>query len=247
MNKVGKFVFLGAPGVGKGTFAKIIINRSSGKWKHLSPGDFIRKEIKAGTSIGQELHSYVKEGKLVPETLMTKYWLPTVENTMADLQNQSSGEEMSGIILDGYPRTLAQCQFLDQNISSGMDFIAINITLNLDIAVQKLLARCHCQVCGKSYNTAHIVDNGYDMPAIPPDQICSKSNDRSSCSHHLSRRSDDSIDVISQRLIEYEQNLQPVLQHYAKTNRLAEMEVKKGVKDIDKLWSIMMEKFKSRK
>lgn len=238
MKSASKFVFLGAPGVGKGTFAKMIVDRSAGRWHHLSPGDYFRAEIKAGTAVGKELASYVTAGKLVPEEMVTNYWLPNVADTIARLDDDPE----SGIILDGYPRTVEQCQLLDQAIPCGQDFIAMNITLRRDMAVAKLLGRCHCRLCGQSYNTTQLMEDGYDMPPILPVGSCSKSAAGASCSETLSRRADDTPEVINERLAEYERHLEPILRYYRDQDRLAEMEVKKGVKDIDRLWGIMVSK-----
>lgn len=245
-SNLAKFVFLGAPGVGKGTYAKLLIDRSEKRWKHLSPGDFIRKEMTSNTVIGQELASYVHAGKLVPEELMSKYWLPTVGKIMEEMENHASvGDKTIGIILDGYPRTIEQCKLLDEIIPSSNDnkFLAMNITLRRDIAVMKLLGRCHCERCGKSYNTEGLVDEEYDMPPILPTQPCKNSPTQGSCQESFSKRVDDTPEVIRARLEDYDNRLDPILQYYRDQNRLVEMDVKKGVKDIDRLWSIMMDKF----
>eukprot|EP01039_Chlorochromonas_danica_P009210 gene9210-10170_t len=257
-SNLAKFVFLGAPGVGKGTYAKMLIDRSERRWKHLSPGDFIRKEMTSGSVIGQELASYVHAGKLVPEDLMSKYWLPNVAKIMEEMENavasSSSSSSMDddktiGIILDGYPRTIDQCKLLDEVIPStnGNKFLAMNITLRRDIAVMKLLGRCHCERCGKSYNTEGLVDHEYDMPPILPAEPCKNSPTQGSCRESFSKRVDDTPEVIHARLEDYDNRLDPILQYYRDQNRLAEMDVKKGVKDIDRLWSIMMDRFHHNK
>ncbi|RYH12787.1 hypothetical protein EON65_37295 [archaeon] len=240
--KIAKFIFLGAPGAGKGTYAKLLCSRSNGKWRHLSPGDFFRQEIKNQTPTGQLLTSYIQSGKLVPENTVMDVWLPKVTKELEELEKTYSVSEVAfppGVILDGYPRSLAQCNALDTLVPQGQNFVAININLRKDILVSKLLGRCNCKLCGASYNTADILDGEYDMPAILPTTPCRVANAGELCSKHFEKRADDIEEVIRHRLEEYEQSVHGILDYYKKQNRLIEIELKRGVKDIDKLWNIM--------
>eukprot|EP01031_Cornospumella_fuschlensis_P028251 gene28251-34117_t len=240
--KAANFIFLGAPGAGKGTYAKLLCAKSKGKWSHLSPGDYFRQEIKSQTKVGQTLASYINSGKLVPEDIMLETWLPKLSKELAKLKtapNHSEEEIPPGVILDGFPRSLTQCDALDSLLPRGQDFMAININLRRDILILKLLGRCNCKLCGTAYNTADIVEGEYDMPAILPTSPCKKSNIGESCGNHLEKRADDTEQVIRSRLDEYERSVHDILDYYRKQNRLIDVELKRGVKDIDILWSIM--------
>ena len=96
-------VLLGAPGAGKGTLAGALKDQLG--VHHISTGDLIRAEIKAGSPIGKEIESYVKSGGLVPDEVVTKMIAETVKKTVGDKK---------GYMFDGFPRTSAQAVDLDK-------------------------------------------------------------------------------------------------------------------------------------
>ncbi|NLB62418.1 MAG: adenylate kinase [Clostridiales bacterium] len=129
-------VFLGPPGVGKGSLA-VRIAKDYGLL-HISTGEMLRAEISAGTHTGKLAEKYINDGNLMPDSLI-------IEMLLSKLQHSTAKQ---GYILDGFPRTLNQAQELDK-------FVQIDAAINLDAPEAVLLKRIShrriCPVCGKGY------------------------------------------------------------------------------------------------
>eukprot|EP01040_Poterioochromonas_malhamensis_P007823 gene7823-8459_t len=223
-----RFIFLGAPGVGKGTFAKILSKQYN--LRHISLGDLLRNEVERGTTTGKGVQEYMKAGKLVPDEVVNKM----VVDSLAQVKEP-------GFILDGYPRTASQARYLHDHytVPRKSPVTAVNITLDRQVTLQKLLGRRQCRTCGGAYNTAHIVERGYDMPAILPNQeYCSRGG--ASCPCVLDKRDDDTADVITVRLNTYDRSIQDILDFYRNKSSLKSFDVKKGIKDTNELWKVMV-------
>ena len=131
-------VFLGAPGAGKGTQAK----RISEKYgiPHISTGDILRANIKAGTELGKLAKSYIDKGALVPDEVIIKV-----------MQARLAQEDCkNGYLLDGFPRTIEQAKALDGITEVTL---AINIAVDGDAVVARIAGRRMC-VCGESYHVS---------------------------------------------------------------------------------------------
>ena len=131
-------VFLGAPGAGKGTQAK----RISEKYgiPHISTGDILRANIKAGTELGKLAKSYIDKGALVPDEVIIKV-----------MQARLAEEDCkNGYLLDGFPRTIEQAKALDGITEVTL---AINIAVDGDAVVARIAGRRMC-VCGESYHVS---------------------------------------------------------------------------------------------
>ena len=136
-------VFLGAPGAGKGTQAK----RISEKYgiPHISTGDILRANIKAGTKLGKLAKSYIDKGALVPDEVIIK----VMESRLAEADCKN------GYLLDGFPRTIEQAKALDKITDVTL---AVHIVVDNDAVVARIAGRRMC-VCGESYHvSAHPSD-----------------------------------------------------------------------------------------
>lgn len=136
-------VFLGAPGAGKGTQSK----RISEKYgiPHISTGDILRANIKAGTELGKLAKSYIDKGALVPDEVIIK----VMESRLAEADCKN------GYLLDGFPRTIEQAKALDKITDVTL---AVNIVVDNDAVVARIAGRRMC-VCGESYHvSAHPSD-----------------------------------------------------------------------------------------
>ncbi len=129
-------VFLGAPGAGKGTQATKICEKYN--IPHISTGDILRANIKAGTPLGLQAKAIIDKGQLVPDEV--------VIGLMKDRLAQEDCQK--GYLLDGFPRTIEQAKALDtfENVS-----MAINIAVNEDEVVERIAGRRMC-TCGESYH-----------------------------------------------------------------------------------------------
>ena len=125
---IKKILFLGPPGVGKGTIAQIAAKKK--KWAHISTGDIFRKEVKNKTKIGLEIESIMNKGDYVSDEITNKLVEKTLKNDKI---------KKSGFILDGYPRTLKQAKFLE-SISINFDIVVL-FQAPEELIIKRLLKR----------------------------------------------------------------------------------------------------------
>jgi adenylate kinase len=192
------YIFIGPPGSGKGTLAQICRDRLS--YKVLSTGNICRKHISDKTPLGLQLEAITKSGQLAPDDLV----FAMVEEWLADSIKMSSG-----IILDGFPRTIAQAHLLQKYVhEKGLaDSVKIvNFEIAADVLVFRMQNRLTCgnKACQAVYNAV----------TSPPKQegICDK------CNGFVSVRADDRADVITKRLDLYEKHKKDMFAFYEKTS-----------------------------
>ena len=141
-----KLLIMGPPGAGKGTQAKILAKKYN--LLHLSTGDILRHEIDKKTEIGLEAQSYMNRGNLVPDNVL----LTIVKNALTKLKD-------SGVILDGFPRTVPQAEGLDkifENLDSKIDYI-LNIHVEPNILINRLIERA--KNSGREDDTEEVIIN----------------------------------------------------------------------------------------
>ncbi|MEM0344594.1 MAG: adenylate kinase [Thermofilaceae archaeon] len=190
-----RLVFMGPPGVGKGTYASAISERFG--IPHISTGDIIREEIKKGTELGRKLKEYVERGELVPDELVT-------ELVRARLSQEDCKH---GFILDGYPRTLRQAEDLDKmtKIDLVLNFVAPD-----DVIVDRISGRRICRKCGAIYHVK------YMPPKVPG--VCDR------CGGELYQREDDKPEVVLRRLEVYRQQFAPIINYYKERNLIVDID-----------------------
>mmetsp|Transcript_31165 Transcript_31165/g.69296 ORF Transcript_31165/g.69296 Transcript_31165/m.69296 type:complete len:279 (+) Transcript_31165:49-885(+) len=208
-----KWVFLGPPGVGKGTYA----SRAAKHFNvaHIATGDLIRAEMKRGSTLGKQLSDIVNQGKLVPDDLIFKLLSHRVE------QGAEAGEK--GFILDGFPRTRVQAV---QLLELSKVQVAFNMSLREEVLVEKCLGRRLCRHCGKSYNVANIY-----LPATDgkPEIVMPPLTPPPECAPHLEIRADDTEQVIRHRLEVYRSQAAPVEQYFREAGLLHNFEITAGI------------------
>jgi len=187
-----KLVFLGPPGAGKGTLADLYARKYGAK--HFSTGDILRAEIAAGTALGEEARALVEAGRLVPQRLLGQV-----------VANRLQG--VGAFILDGYPRTLEQAEFLAHNPAIAPD-AAVFVAVPEDVAVQRLLSRLVCEGCGAITNVADIRDG----------------DDCRECGGKLVTRADDETETIKRRYEVYITETAPVVAYYRAGGDLLEID-----------------------
>ncbi|MEM5871833.1 MAG: adenylate kinase [Candidatus Aenigmatarchaeota archaeon] len=204
-----RLIFLGAPGVGKGTYASRISKELG--IAHISTGDLLREEVKNETQLGKKAKVYMEKGELVPDELVNKILKERLKKKDCE----------KGFILDGYPRTIEQAKELEK--ITKIDLV-LNITLKKEILIKKISARRICKNCGKIYNIADINEDGIRMPPILPKKegICDD------CGGELYQRPDDDPKVIEERLKVYEKQTKPLIDYYKKKGLLKEVKVTGG-------------------
>jgi adenylate kinase len=192
-------VLLGPPGSGKGTYASILTKKLN--IPHISTGDLVREEIKAGTKLGKEAAEYVNRGELIPD-----------EKILEILKNRVSKQDcVKGFILDGYPRTLKQAE--DLNKAAEVD-VAVNLNVPDEVIIERLAYRLTCRKCGAIYNEKTL------KPKKPG--VCDK------CGGQLYKREDDEPEVIKERLRVYKEKTQPLIDFYKNKGFLVEVKTEKA-------------------
>ncbi len=223
--------FFGAPGVGKGTYSKLLCRDL--KLNPISIGDEIRKILKGqvASSFDPNLLKQIKEivnsGKLVDDDIVFKI----LEEKMKEPASAI------GIVLDGFPRTLNQLVKFQEKFSVDL---VLNIELNNEILLEKLLGRRVCSNCGTSYNVCSIHKGEYDMPALlsKKEGICDE------CGGKLIQRDDDTEAVISNRMKEYNEKTFPILDKYRQLGICIDLELKKGVAEYPRLLKVVKDYLK---
>jgi len=198
--KKRNLVLLGPPGAGKGTLSDIL--KVEEKLAHISTGDIIRAEIKAGTELGKQVKAIAESGKLVPDELVAG--LVAKRLSESDCRN--------GFILDGFPRTVPQAELLDANlkkISMKLDAVVL-FEASEELLLQRLTARIMCKKCGGNFNKI------FSKPKV--EGVCDK------CGGELYQRADDSLETAKNRLQVYNEQTAPLIEYYKKQSLLASID-----------------------
>jgi adenylate kinase len=202
-------VLMGLPGAGKGTQAEKIVEKYG--IPHISTGDMFRAAIKDGTELGLKAKSFMDNGDLVPD-----------EVTIGIVRERLSKEDCGkGFLLDGFPRTVAQAEALENiltDLGKKMNYV-INIEVDKDILMERLTGRRICKECGATY---HLVFN-------PPKEegVCDR------CGGELYQRADDNEETVQNRLDVNIKQTQPLLAYYDDKGYLKNID---GQQDIDKVF-----------
>ncbi|OVA18205.1 Adenylate kinase [Macleaya cordata] len=212
-NRNVQWVFLGCPGVGKGTYASRLSKLLG--IPHIATGDLVREELTCSGLFSQQLSEIVNQGKLVSDEIIINLLSKRLK------KGEINGE--SGFILDGFPRTIRQAEILEG--VTEIDLV-INLKLREDILVEKCLGRRICSQCGGNFNIANINvkgENGnrgiYMAPLLPP----------AGCESKLITRADDTEEVVKERLRIYNNMSQPVEDFYRSRGKLMEFDLPGGI------------------
>lgn len=193
-------IMLGAPGSGKGTIGNEICDHFN--LTHLATGDIFRDEIKRKTELGVKATEYISKGLLVPD-----------EVTIAMVEGKL--EELDGVLLDGFPRTVKQADALKEYLQSKGKSITAVVELNVpdEDIVKRTSSRVICsnKSCGASFNTVF----------MPPkvEGICDR------CGSELTTRPDDNPKTIRQRLNTYHAETEPLIEYYRNQDLLEEVDI----------------------
>lgn len=206
---------MGLPGAGKGTQAEKIVEKYG--IPHISTGDMFRQAIQEKTPLGLEAKSFMDKGELVPD-----------EITVGIVRERLSKPDcQKGFLLDGFPRTVAQAESLEdilQELNKQIDY-CLHIEVDPDILKDRLTGRRICKSCGSTY---HLQFN-------PPQQsgVCDK------CGGELYQRADDSPETVQNRLDVNMKQMEPLLKFYANKGYLktinGDQDIDKVFQDIDRL------------
>jgi adenylate kinase len=204
-----RLVFLGPPGVGKGTQAAKLAKEYG--IPHIATGDILRTAISRKTPVGLEAKSYIDSGRLVPDDVII--------NIIRDRLKEPDTKK--GYILDGFPRTIKQGEALSKTLDQNREKIdrVIYFHLNEDELVKRIAGRWSCPSCQKVYHTLH----------NPPkrDGICE-------CGTGLVQRKDDRPETVRERLTVYRNETSPLIRYYEDQGLLSKVEADGTVDEVSR-------------
>ncbi len=198
-----KLVFLGAPGAGKGTQAKILSEKLG--LVHISSGDLFRQAAESGTELGQLAKSYMEKGLLVPDEV-------TIKLILERISSLSPGQ---GFILDGFPRTKPQAEALEKEVEIDK---AVYLKVPKDELIRRLSSRWICRNCQTPYN----------LLSHPP-KVAGRCD---LCGGELYQREDDKEETVRKRIEVYLEQTAPLLDFYARKGKLLEVDGGKGAEEV---------------
>ena len=203
-----RIILLGPPGCGKGTQADIISKDFD--IPHISTGDILRDNVKRGTEVGRNAKEYMDSGRLVPDEIIIRMMK---ERFLED-------DCTKGFLLDGFPRTIAQAEALDDlldQMDMSLDYI-VNIDVNDEDIINRISKRLSCPNCGEVYNLL------YKKPK--KEMLCD------TCGGKLHQRDDDKEEVIRNRLDVYRKQTAPLISYYKQ--KIKNVNGSKDIRDVTK-------------
>jgi len=213
------WIFLGAPGAGKGTQAERL--QDDFGFVQISTGELLREAMRAGTEIGKRVQGYITRGELVPDEVVASV-----------LQERLiRGDTSNGVILDGFPRTVRQAEILEQILAEHCWQLCgvIYLEVSEEVVQQRLGGRRTCSQCGATY---HVV-------TMPPQEEgrCDR------CGGTLIVRPDDTPEAIRKRLEVYHQQTEPLVLFYSQRGLLERID---AGGEVDEVYQLVKESVSRR-
>jgi adenylate kinase len=201
-------IFLGPPGAGKGTQAQDLARRYG--VPHLSTGDMLRENIAKGTPLGAKAKPLMERGELVPDSLVLKMVAARIERPDCS----------HGFVFDGFPRTVAQAQYLGELLKQHgfRQPVVIHFAIDPALLMRRITGRRMCKVGGEIYNVFE-----------RPPKLQGK------CDYdggELEQRPDDREEVVAPRLQAYQKQTAPLVAYYRRLGRLREVDAAKSVDEV---------------
>jgi len=212
-------VLLGPPGAGKGTQAKLLIEKTG--LVHISSGDIFRENIKNQTELGKHAQTFMNRGELVPDDV-----------TIAMIKERFSRPDCAdGAILDGFPRTKAQAEALDKMLESfrGQVDLVPFITAAEEVLVDRLSGRWSCRAQG------HVYHEKFNPPKSPG--VCDLDGSE------LYQRDDDKAETVKRRILVYMKDTSPLIAFYTRQGKLIKVD---GAQPIEQVTQLLVDALKSK-
>ena len=201
-------IFLGPPGAGKGTQAKELAKKYG--VPHLSTGDMLRENIAKGTPLGIKAEPLMKRGELVPDSLVLKMVARRLEEP----------DCAHGFVFDGFPRTVAQAQYLGVLLRQHgrRPPVVVHFVIDPALLLRRITGRRMCKIGGEIYNI-------YERP---PKWDCRCDHDGG----ELEQRPDDREEIVRPRLEAYERQTAPLVAYYRRLGLLHEVDAARSVEEV---------------
>ena len=201
-------IFLGPPGAGKGTQAKELAKVY--RVPHLSTGDMFREHVSQGSPLGTEVKPIMARGELVPDSLVLKMVRERIERL----------DCAHGFVFDGFPRTVAQAQYLSVLLRQNgyRPPLVIHFALDPAMVLRRITGRRMCKVGGEIYNV-------YERPTKVEGRCDNEGGE-------LIQRPDDREEIVGPRLAAYEKQTEPLVAYYRRLGRLHDVDASKSVEEV---------------
>ena len=201
-------IFLGPPGAGKGTQAKQLAAKFI--VPHLSTGDMLREHIAKGTPLGEKAKPIMERGELVPDSLVLKMVRERIERPDCS----------HGFVFDGFPRTVAQAQYLGELLKQHgfRRPVVIHLRIDTELILRRITGRRMCKTGGEIYNL-------YDRPPKAEGRCDNDGGE-------LVQRPDDREEIVAPRLRAYEKQTAPLVAYYKRLGLLHDVDASKSVEDV---------------
>jgi adenylate kinase len=201
-------IFLGPPGAGKGTQAKELAKVY--RVPHLSTGDMFREHVSQGSPLGMEVKPIMARGELVPDSLVLKMVRERIERL----------DCAHGFVFDGFPRTVAQAQYLSVLLRQNgyRPPLVIHFALDPAMVLRRITGRRMCKVGGEIYNI-------YERPTKVGGRCDNDGGE-------LVQRPDDREEIVGPRLAAYEKQTEPLVAYYRRLGRLHDVDASKSVDEV---------------
>ncbi|MBP9708550.1 MAG: adenylate kinase [Oligoflexales bacterium] len=210
------FVFIGPPGAGKGTQAKLLVDEFG--YRQISTGEALRKHVKDGTPLGLKVKAVMERGELVSDAILL------------DILNAEVGSRAEEkVILDGYPRNLEQAKTLQSYKMAHKIAGAVFLDIDLERLTERLTGRRVCENCGMNY---HVKWNPTKSAGV-----CDKCGSKA-----VVQRPDDALEKVETRLAIYEEQTRPVLDFYRSKGLLHAVDGNRAVDLVNQDLRRVMEK-----
>ncbi len=202
-----RLVLLGAPGAGKGTQCKGIVNQYN--LLHLSSGDILRRERAAGSELGRKAQQYMDSGGLVPDEIIIEMMAEAIKKAPP-----------AGFILDGFPRTVNQAAALDRALDGEGRKIDAVLNLKIDdkVVAGRMTGRRSCPQCGAVYHVENLKPKRKGL--------CDRDGTK------LVQRSDDSAEVVAHRLETYHRQTEPLVEYYKNNGIVYDFDADRDPEDV---------------
>ena len=203
-------IFLGPPGAGKGTQAKELARRFSAP--HLSTGDMLREHVAQGTSLGQRAQPIMSRGELVPDSIVLRMVADRIDRR----------DCAHGFVFDGFPRTVAQAQWLGELLKQHgfKPPLVVHLVIDPALLLRRITGRRTCKVGGEIYNV-------YERPPKVEGRCDNDGGE-------LEQRPDDREEIVGPRLAAYEKQTAPLAAYYRRLGRLRDIDASKSVEEVSK-------------
>jgi adenylate kinase len=201
-------IFLGPPGAGKGTQAKELAKKCG--VPHLSTGDMLRENIANGTPLGEKAKPVMARGEFVPDSLVLKMVADRIEQP----------DCWHGFVFDGFPRTVAQAQYLQVLLAQHgyKPAVVVHFVIDPGLLLRRITGRRMCKVGGEIYNI-------YER-APKVDGLCDNDGGE------LEQRPDDREEIVAPRLQAYERQTAPLVAYYKRLGRLYSVDASRSVAEV---------------